>query len=92
MAVTASHHMAMAGLECKSLYFRGAAQPLEEREFVRQAVGCGGTLPYGQALAVLTVRWPAGYGHPANINYRLLAGSAEKGCISGFCLARFPNP
>lgn len=69
MAVTASHHTATAGLECKSLYFGGAAQSLEEREFVRQAVGCGGTLPYGQALAVLTGRRPVGYGHPANINY-----------------------
>lgn len=39
MAVTASHRMATAGLEYKSLCFRGTAQPLEERELVRQVVG-----------------------------------------------------
>lgn len=39
MAVTASHRTAMAGLEYKSLYFCGTAQPLEERELVHQAVG-----------------------------------------------------
>lgn len=39
MAVTASHRTAKTGLEYKCLYFHGTAQPLEERDLVRQAVG-----------------------------------------------------
>jgi len=91
MAVTAAHGSATAGLEYESLCFCGTAQPLAEKELVRQAAGWDVTLLYKQELLVLMGRRPVGYRHPANISHCLLTGSAEKGHTRVFCLDRFPN-